>query len=236
MTKRDVSDIELMADFDDAVDAGADRVARPSLSETQQAKVKGLYATREVVRGLLEAPAEGAPDALGDAMWAAISARIEKETTPRAKILVEDRTGQVQATVRTSATSTASLPAAGLWAAMARHRGHFVTAAVSAGVVAAIALWTRPQGEIHSQTAQQIPVATGPSLTYVQANGQVAGQAPGQPNDMGGAPIAQPAVLRMPAQVESLDVAGGTGTVMTIADEDGDTAVIWISPSDVSDL
>ncbi len=39
-------------------------------------------------------------------------------------------------------------------------------------------------------------------------------------------------VAHRPAELESLDTPGGTGTVMRLQDEDGDTTVIWVSPED----
>jgi hypothetical protein len=36
----------------------------------------------------------------------------------------------------------------------------------------------------------------------------------------------------MPAEIESLDTPGGTGTVFNMEDEDGSTTVIWVTPED----
>ena len=36
----------------------------------------------------------------------------------------------------------------------------------------------------------------------------------------------------MPAEIESLDTPGGTGTVFNLEDEDGSTTVIWVTPED----
>ena len=35
-----------------------------------------------------------------------------------------------------------------------------------------------------------------------------------------------------PAEIESLDTPGGTGTVFNLEDDDGDTTVIWVTPED----
>jgi len=35
-----------------------------------------------------------------------------------------------------------------------------------------------------------------------------------------------------PAEIESLDTPGGTGTVFNLEDEDGSTTVIWVTPED----
>jgi hypothetical protein len=71
----------------------------------------------------------------------------------------------------------------------------------------------------------QVQIVTVP----VPAQGVAIGPGPGPAT-------ADPMVLvASPPEVESLDVEGGTGTVFTIADDEGgsDTAVIWITPDDV---
>ena len=45
----------------------------------------------------------------------------------------------------------------------------------------------------------------------------------------------QSALAPSPPEVESLVVTGGTGTVFTVTDEDGETAVIWVEPDDPAD-
>ncbi len=94
----------------------------------------------------------------------------------------------------------------GLWARftawLERHRGHVVTGAVSAGAVAAIALIVRP-GDPDTSAMKQ-----------------------------SGAIDVQPAALRSPPAIESLDTPDGTGTVINIEDEDGHAAVIWVTPAD----
>ena len=39
-------------------------------------------------------------------------------------------------------------------------------------------------------------------------------------------------VVHRPAEIESLDTPGGTGTVFNLEDDDGDTTVIWVTPED----
>ncbi len=86
------------------------------------------------------------------------------------------------------------------------YRGHVITGAVSAGAVAALAL-----------------VLRGPGAD---------GRDPGIASTGGGDAIeVQPAVHR-PAEIESLDTPGGTGTVFNLEDEDGSTTVIWVTPED----
>lgn len=94
----------------------------------------------------------------------------------------------------------------GLWGRIAswleRHRGHLVTGAVSAGAVAALALVLRPDGGAGEKTMDR------------------------------GAIDVRPVSLRSPPAIESLDTPDGTGTVLNFEDEDGHTAVIWVTPAD----
>ena len=103
-------------------------------------------------------------------------------------------------------TLDADAPAAGLWARFTAwldgHRSHIVTGAVSAGAVAAIALILRPGDPDTSAVKQLGPIDV------------------------------QPAALRSPPAIESLDTPDGTGTVINIEDEDGHAAVIWVTPAD----
>lgn len=116
--------------------------------------------------------------------------------------------------VRQPAGRTREAKPQGLWARFARwvddHRSHVLTGVLSAGAVAALALVLRPQDRLVEKVVQ-VPVAVAPT------------QAPGKP---------QVQVVSTPPAVESLDVAGGTGTVWTIEDDDGKTAVIWVTPDD----
>lgn len=47
-----------------------------------------------------------------------------------------------------------------------------------------------------------------------------------------GAIDVRPASLRSPPAIEALDTPDGTGTVLNLEDEDGHTAVIWVTPAD----
>lgn len=84
-----------------------------------------------------------------------------------------------------------------------RHRGHILTGTLSAGAVAALALVLRPSGD----AAEPFASSTTPISV-------------------------QPAALRAPPSIESLDTPGGTGTVLNLEDEDGNTAVIWVTAED----
>jgi anti-sigma factor RsiW len=82
------------------------------------------------------------------------------------------------------------------------HRGHVITGVVSAGAVATLALVLRSPTE---------PGA-------VAKRGRTA-------------PVENMPVIQ-PAEIDSLDTPGGTGTVFNLQDEDGNTTVIWVTPED----
>lgn len=93
---------------------------------------------------------------------------------------------------------------AGAWLSswFERYRGHLFTGVVSAGAVAALALVLRP------------------GLTSDEAR-------------LGrGAIDVRPVGLRSPPAIEALDTPDGIGTVLNYEDEDGHTAVIWVTPAD----
>jgi hypothetical protein len=108
----------------------------------------------------------------------------------------------------------------GLWARITRwvdtYRGHVLTGALSAGAVAGIALILRPSPAENKQPV----VAEGSGVLPTVGPDPV--------------PAPEPMILTgAPAEVESLEVPGGTGTVFTIEGEDGEeTTVIWVTPDD----
>jgi hypothetical protein len=83
-----------------------------------------------------------------------------------------------------------------------RHRGHLITGAVSAGAVAALALVLRPDPGLGGETLEH------------------------------GVIDVRPVSMRSPPAIEALDTPDGTGTVLNYEDEDGHTAVIWVTPAD----
>ena len=114
--------------------------------------------------------------------------------------------------------------APGLWARVAgwfgSYRSQVLTGVVAAGAAAAIVVVARPAHEttrIVERIVEREPTGSG------------AGTAAG--------PIL--VVNRgTPAEIESLDVSGGTGTVFAIDDDDagdGETTVIWVTPDDIKE-
>lgn len=90
-----------------------------------------------------------------------------------------------------------------------RYRGHVLTGTLSAGAVAALALLLRPAPPQQplSLPLQPMPVQV-PAATLVSA----------------------------PPEIESLEVPNGMGTVLTLEDEDGAAAIVWVTPEDVEEL
>lgn len=97
------------------------------------AKVAGIRALGELVRGRLELAADEVPDAKFDALWREIDKKIAAD-------------------VRGDQAGDPSPP--GFWRRLTRviehYRGHILVGAVSAGAVGAVALFLRPSGDGHS--------------------------------------------------------------------------------------
>jgi hypothetical protein len=97
-------------------------------------------------------------------------------------------------------------PATGLWARISgwfdRHLGHVITGVVSAGAVAALAIVLRPGNTTDLGTS-------GAHAIEVR-------------------PVAQ----RAAPEIDSLDTPGGSSTVISLNDDDGNAAVIWVTPDD----
>ncbi|MBA3395107.1 MAG: hypothetical protein H0T89_20840 [Deltaproteobacteria bacterium] len=173
-----MADSDLMLHADGELDARADASVITHLESDAEArtKVESIREIRELVRGHLELAADTVHDARFARMWREIDQGIT-EAAPR-----------------------------GVWARIVawldRHRGHVLTGAVSAGVVAAIALVVRPSAQPDAQ-----PYSSGPLEVL-------------------------PASMRTAPVVESLDTPDGSGTVMNFEDEDGHTTVIWVTPED----
>jgi hypothetical protein len=91
-----------------------------------------------------------------------------------------------------------------------RYRGHVLTGAVTAGAVAMLALVLRPASSSREESVADRPI-----------------ERPSQPQQP-----QQQLVTHQPAEIESLDTPGGTGTVFNLQDEDGNTTVIWVTPED----
>lgn len=165
-----------------------------------------------------------------DRLVAEVDARIARDPDARAKsqalgqvgevvrghleIAADDvparRFDQMWRTVNREISRAAPEPEAspGVWAKLTgwleRHRGHVFTGVLSAGAVAALALVLRPSTHDDTRAA-----AVGSSAIDVR-----------------------PAAYREAPEIETLDTPDGSGTVLNLEDEDGHTAVIWVTPAD----
>src|SRR5262245_2704981 len=181
--------LALDGETDDAARAQVD--AALARDPALRGRADGMREMTELVRGHLELTAD-AVEPRFEAMWREIDKRLDNERAPKP-------TKQPRPSTRSEAHAapTGILGRIGRW--LDRYRGHLISGAVSAGAVAAIALFLRGDDpEPVRSAAQPAPIEITP---------------------VGG-------------EVESLDVPDGTGNVFTIADEDGDTTVIWIEPED----
>ena len=97
----------------------------------------------------------------------------------------------------------------GFFAWLTAMRGYFATGAVAAAAAAALVLVLRPPRIVEKRVVVEVPAPTEP---------------------------ARPEVVDADAEVESLEVVGGTGTVFHIPRDDGDddapTTVIWVTRDD----
>lgn len=188
----DPHDIELMqhADGELAQRASTEMQATVERDRDARAKIEAIAEIGELVRGHVELSADAVPQARFDAMWRELD-----------KVIANAAPGP--------AVERASQGAGpGAWKRITgwfdRHRGHIITGAVSAGVVAAFAIVIGPSGG-------------GRDGGVASTNGPIE---------------VRPAALRSLPAVESLDTPGGSGNVLEIDDEDGHMAVIWVTPAD----
>ena len=203
---RPVRDIDLMQLADGELDADERAELEAAIAQDPDAekKLEAIGQVGEVVRGHLELAADEAEPRLAN-MWAEIEKRIE----------LDGRSSQAAAApVR---RPTAAQPVPGLWGSVTRwidtYRGHVLTGALSAGAVAAIALYLRPAPRVAESPRE--PQVAAPEVT------------PPEPEVL-------PA--HMPAEVESIDVTGGSSAVFTYEGEDGEqTTVIWVTPDDITE-
>lgn len=201
-------DIELMQHADGELPVGqrASVEARLEREPDARAKVEALGELRDVVRTRLELAADDVSDHRFDLLWRTVAREIDSRDAARGGASSGARARQ------RGRDSTAPFddpePSAGWWGRFTgwldRYRGHVITGAVSAGAVAALSLILRPGA---------------PPDRGVRALG-------------GGAIDVRPAAMRTAPEIESLDTPGGEGTVINLVDEDGHTAVIWVTPDD----
>lgn len=205
-------DSDLMLFVDGELDDATARALEERLPRdvSARAKVEAVGELGELVRGHLELSADAVPSKRFDALWREIDKGIDREREAAAE----------------PAREVSRAPAAGMVRRIGRwfdrYRGHVLTGAVSAGAVAALALLLNtpggPDGETRTVADRPIadrPIADRPPAERPPAN-----------------PPVETMVTHQPAEIESLDTPGGTGTVFNLEDEDGSTTVIWVTPED----
>ncbi|MBA3460739.1 MAG: hypothetical protein H0T46_12300 [Deltaproteobacteria bacterium] len=172
-------DIELMQHADGELGERDAKAVEDRLAADADARTKheSLVQVDELLRGHLELAADNVSDRRFDAMWKEIDAAT---SAPERKSAWSKAIGWLE-----------------------RHRGHVFTGALSAGVVAALALFLRPGGSDDSQIA--------PRTNAIDV---------------------RPAAMRTAPEIESLETPDGEGTVLNLEDEDGHTTVIWVTAAD----
>jgi anti-sigma factor RsiW len=175
-------DIELMQHADGELGERDSAAVEARLAKDPDARAKheALLESHELLRGHLELAADNVSERRFDAMWKEIDAA-------------------------TSAPASAPSFWSRLGSWLDRHRGHLFTGALSAGVVAALALILRPGGTTNNEGTQ---AARAPAIDV------------------------RPASMRTAPEIESLETPDGEGTVLNLEDEDGHTTVIWVTPED----
>jgi hypothetical protein len=169
------TDLELM-EYADGERDDAELAAQLDGDPEARAKALAIQQLGELVRGHLELSADAVHDAKFAAMWRRIDSQLVA-------------------------------PATGFWSRVStwfdRYRGHVITAAVTAGAVAALALILRPG------TPDLGVAGAGAHLIDVR-----------------------PVALRSAPEIDALDTPGGSSTVISLDDDDGHAAVIWVTPED----
>ena len=204
--KINVRDSDLMLLADGELDAAQVAELEAALEPEHRAKMAAIGDLGHAVRGHLELSTDEAAPRMAR-MWEEIDKRISldaRAATPTKAIPAPAR-GTDQASPR------------GFWGSVTRwfddHRSHVMTGVLSAGAVAAVTLFLGSRRETIEK-----PVYVSTPTVQVPETGGPAG--------------ARPRLVSTPPSVDTLDVTGGSGTVFTIEDEDGGTAVIWVTSED----
>jgi hypothetical protein len=200
-----MNDLDLMLLADGESDPASGAGPATPRTAADRAKIEGIREVGALVRGHLELSADDAEDRLAG-LWSLVERRLDAEERAEAPAPVPVRARGEQRD--------------GAWSRfvgwLGGHRNQLLTGVVAAGAAAAITVVALP-GPTTRTIYKNVPIE-------IAANGNGPGPGPGP---------ATVQLVRSPAEVESLDVSGGSGAVFTIDDEDGDTTVIWVTPDDV---
>lgn len=149
-----------------------------------------------------------------------VSGELERDPTARAKA---EALGELRELVRGHLELAADEVDDRKFQAMWREVGKAIEAPV--GVWSRIGAWfDRHRGHLITGAVSAGAVA---ALALILRPGDRQPDGPGGPSFE-----ALPVSLRQPPAIESLDTPDGTGTILNLEDEDGHTAVIWVTPAD----
>ena len=149
-----------------------------------------------------------------------VSGMLERDPAARAK---SEALGELRELVRGHLELAADEVDDRKFQAMWREVGKAIDAPV--GIWARIAAWfDRHRGHLITGALSAGAVA---ALALILRPGDRGPDGPNAP-----AIVVEPASLRQPPAIESLDTPDGNGTILNLEDEDGHTAVIWVTPAD----
>lgn len=165
--------------------------------------------------------ADGETYAEGDTSDPELLARLDREPDAKAKVAAVRQLGEL---VRGHLELTAdAVPDAKLAAMWRRIDDQLATAPV--GLWARITAWfDRYRGHVITGAVSAGAVA---ALALVMRPGgaELGGRGHGVID-------VRPVALRATPEIDALDTPGGSSTVINLSDEDGHTAVIWVTPED----
>jgi hypothetical protein len=221
MAKRDHMD--LMQHFDGELSSDDAAEVRAQLASSQgddednddALVIESLRQISELTRGHLELAADEVDEAEPrfESMWQTI----ERRVTANGKT-------EEAAVPRTRSQPAQSAP--GMFASVKRwlseQRGYLATGTLAAGAAAAIMFFALGAGGDGNQDGRQAGTRAPIAATQINNADKPCVPAPSVP------------MLSEPAAVEELSVTDGTGYILTIPGDDGetDTTVIWIEPED----
>ena len=121
-------------------------------------------------------------------------------------------------------------------------RGHLELSADAVHDAKFAAMWRRIDERIAPATGLWARISgwfdrhSGHVITGVVSAGAVAALAivlrPGNATDLGAHVEVRPVAQRAAPEIDSLDTPGGSSTVISLNDDDGNAAVIWVTPDD----
>lgn len=147
-----------------------------------------------------------------------LSARIERDAAARGRFEAIQEIGElVRGHLELSADAVPDARFAAMWRRIDQR------------IAPATGLWARISGWFDRHL--------GHVITGVVSAGAVAALAivlrPGNTTDLGAHAIeVRPVAQRAAPEIDSLDTPGGSSTVISLNDDDGNAAVIWVTPDD----